>query len=151
MRRGSADPIRASGHKAPHQRPDTKLQSAPDRHTQIGPCLPGGVHSNAISSPKPALRLFAALLVVVSLAACAETRTRESTGQYVDSAAITTKVKTAILQDPDLKVLSINVTTFKGKVQLSGFVDTAELKTKAGKVAASVEGVRAVENDLEVK
>jgi len=61
------------------------------------------------------------------------------------------RVKTAILQDPDLKVLSINVTTFKGKVQLSGFVDTAELKTKAGKVAASVEGVRAVENDLEVK
>jgi len=98
-----------------------------------------------------ALRLFAVLLVAVSLAPCAETRTRESTGQYVDSAAITTKVKTAILQDPDLKVLSISVTTFKGKVQLSGFVDTPELKAKAGKIAASVEGVRGVENDLKIK
>jgi len=102
--------------------------------------------------PRPTvLRLFAVFLVAVSLAACAETRTRESTGQYVDSAAITTKVKTAILQDPEISVLSIKVTTFKGKVQLSGFVDTPELKAKAGKVAAAVEGVRAVENDLEVK
>ena len=102
-------------------------------------------------SRTPALRLFAIILLVGSIAACAETRTRESTGQYVDSAAITTKVKTAILQDPDLKVMQIKVTTFKGKVQLSGFVDTPELKTKAGKVAGSVEGVRDVENDLKVK
>jgi osmotically-inducible protein OsmY len=82
---------------------------------------------------------------------CASTRTHESTGGYVDDTAITTKVKTAIFTDPALKTLQINVKTFKGEVQLSGFVDSAQSVTKAGEVARSVNGVVSVKNDLIVK
>ena len=56
---------------------------------------------------------------------CASTPTREGTGEYIDDSAITTKVKAAIFNDPSLKVFQINVETFKGEVQLSGFVDSA--------------------------
>lgn len=83
--------------------------------------------------------------------ACAETSTRESTGQYLDDTGITSKVKAKILQDDQLKVLQIGVSTYKGVVQLSGFVDTAAMKTRASEVARSVEGVQSVENDLVVK
>ncbi len=76
---------------------------------------------------------------------------QESTGEYLDSSAITTKVKAALLNEPGLKSTQISVETFKDQVQLSGFVDTAASKTKAGQVAASVQGVRSVKNDLVVK
>ena len=82
---------------------------------------------------------------------CATTRTTESTGQYVDDSAITTKVKSAIFTDPALKVLQINVKTYKGVVQLSGFVDSAQNARKAGEIARSVAGVAEVKNDLVVK
>ena len=82
---------------------------------------------------------------------CASTPTRESSGQYVDDSAITTKVKAAIFNDPALKVFQINVETFKGEVQLSGFVDSAESVKKAGEVARSVGGVKSVKNNLIVK
>ena len=100
------------------------------------------------------LRTTAAAFALASalvLGACAETKTTESTGAYVDDAAITTKVKTAILQDPALKVLQISVKTYKNVVQLSGFVDTAQMKARAGTVASQVSGVTSVQNDLIVK
>jgi osmotically-inducible protein OsmY len=82
---------------------------------------------------------------------CAATQKHESTGQYVDDTAITTKVKTAIFNEDSLKTMQINVKTFKGEVQLSGFVNSAQVVKKAGEVARSVDGVVSVKNDLIVK
>jgi osmotically-inducible protein OsmY len=82
---------------------------------------------------------------------CAATRTHESTGGYVDDTAITTKVKAEIFNEASLKTMQINVKTFKGVVQLSGFVDSEHSVTKAGEVARSVNGVVDVKNDLVVK
>jgi hyperosmotically inducible periplasmic protein len=87
----------------------------------------------------------------VSLTGCAGTRTRESTGEYVDDSAITTKVKTELIRDSSIKSRQIDVTTFKGVVQLSGFVDTKDQKTRAEQIAGSVSGVREVRNNIEVK
>jgi osmotically-inducible protein OsmY len=92
-----------------------------------------------------------ALASVVVLSACAGTKTSESTGAYVDDSAITGKVKTAILQDPALKVMQIHVDTHKNVVQLSGFVDTPQMVGRAGTVASQVNGVASVQNDLIVK
>jgi hyperosmotically inducible protein len=95
---------------------------------------------------------FIALALVTAMTGCASsTRTTESTGQYVDDATITTKVKSAVLAEPGLHELQITVETYKDVVQLSGFVDTSEAKDKAGKVAAKVDGVRSVRNNLVVK
>lgn len=90
-------------------------------------------------------------VIVLGAAGCTETATRESTGQYIDSAAITTKVKTAIARDPALSVFDINVETYKDVVQLSGFVEAAAQKERATTVASGVEGVKAVRNDLVVR
>ena len=94
-------------------------------------------------------------LVCIALATaflgCASTPTREGTGEYVDDSAITAKVKAAIFNEPSLKVFQINVETFKGDVQLSGFVDSSQSVSKAGEVARSVKGVRSVKNSLIVK
>ena len=92
--------------------------------------------------------LFLALLLV---AACAGTSKKESTGEYVDDSWITTKVKTAILNEPSLKVAQINVETFKGVVQLSGFVRSQADVDKAVQVARGVAGVKSVKNDMRVK
>lgn len=92
-----------------------------------------------------------ALGSMLALGACAETSTSQSTGQYLDDTGITSKVKAKILQDDQLKVLQIGVTTYNGKVQLSGFVDNAATKSRATQVVRSVEGVTSVENDLVVK
>jgi len=82
---------------------------------------------------------------------CASTRTHESTGEYVDNSVITTKVKAAILDDPALKYFQISVETYKGVVQLSGFVDSENARRRAGQVASGVAGVSSVKNDLIVK
>src|SRR3989304_2376684 len=82
---------------------------------------------------------------------CASTPKREGTGEYLDDSAITTKVKAAIFNEPTLKVFQINVETFKGDVQLSGFVDSAQSVKKAGEVARGVKGVTSVKNNLNVK
>jgi osmotically-inducible protein OsmY len=82
---------------------------------------------------------------------CAATQKHESTGQYVDDSVITTKVKAAIFEESTLKMFQINVKSFKGVVQLSGFVDSAQSVSKAGEVARRVEHVVSVENDLLVK
>ena len=99
-------------------------------------------------------RFFAGLFLVGWIAGspgCAGTATRESTGEYIDASVLTSKVKTAIYNDPTLKVLQINVETFKGVVQLSGFVDSAQAAARAVEVARSVEGVKAVKNKMSVK
>ena len=75
----------------------------------------------------------------------------ESTGQYVDSSVITLKAKSKLLADPELKSLAISVKSYKGQVNLTGFVDTEAEKIKAGKLARQVEGVTAVTNNLVVK
>lgn len=85
------------------------------------------------------------------IAGCASTPKSESTGQYVDDSAITAKIKTDILKDPALKVTQINVETYKGVVQLSGFVDSQESIKRATDVAASVPGVVSVRNNLVIK
>ena len=95
------------------------------------------------------------LLICVGLIAvflgCASTPTREGTGEYIDDSAITTKVKAAIFNDPNLKVFQINVETFKGEVQLSGFVDSSQSVKRAGEVARGVHGVKSVKNNIIVK
>ena len=91
------------------------------------------------------------LLVLAVIASCAATRTSESTGQYMDGSVITAKVKTAILEDPTLKVFQIGVETYKDGVQLSGFVNSTEARNHATVVASQVSGVRSVKNDLIVK
>lgn len=97
------------------------------------------------------MKFLACLALVTAFMGCAATRTHESTGGYVDDSAITTKVKAAILNEPSLKTFQINVKTFKGEVQLSGFVDSHEMAKKAGEVARSVSGVVGVKNNLIVK
>jgi len=97
------------------------------------------------------LSFLVCILLVTVFFGCASTPTREGTGEYVDDSAITTKVKAAIFNDSSLKVFQINVETFKGAVQLSGFVDSARSVKKAGEVARSVKGVQSVKNNLIVK
>lgn len=89
--------------------------------------------------------------LLVSLLGCAATPTSSSTGQMLDDSVITTKVKAAILEEPALKTMEISVETYKGVVQLSGFVDSAQSVQRAGEVAGKVAGVVSVKNDLVVK
>lgn len=96
------------------------------------------------------LALFFAFLLASALG-CASTRTHEGTGEYVDDSVITTKVKAAILDEPSLKVAEINVETFKGRVQLSGFVRSRDNMSRAVQVARAVPGVTSVENDMRLK
>ncbi len=109
----------------------------------------------AMTATTRSLRGFAAAIALLGMlgavAACSSTPQRESTGEYVDSAAITAKVKTALLNEPGLKSTQISVETFKDVVQLSGFVDTSDNKSRAGDIVRNVQGVRAVKNDLVVK
>jgi osmotically-inducible protein OsmY len=83
--------------------------------------------------------------------ACSSTPTRESTGEYIDDATITAKVKAAFVKDPTVHALNINVDTFKGVVQLSGFANNAQEKTQAEQVARSVQGVTNVQNNITLK
>ncbi|MES2297136.1 MAG: BON domain-containing protein [Pseudomonadota bacterium] len=98
-----------------------------------------------------ALRAFACSAAALALVACASTRTSEGTGEYVDDTVITTKVKAALFEDPELKAHEINVETFKGNVQLSGFVSTKEEEQKAVEVTKNVKGVRSVKNSMLLK
>jgi hypothetical protein len=91
------------------------------------------------------------LMLVATFAACASTRTHESTGEYVDDSTITTKVKALLAEDNFLKSFQISVETFKGRVQLSGFVDSKESVRRAGEIARSVKGVTSVASNLIVK
>ena len=97
-----------------------------------------------------ATMLFAASLVA-TLAGCASTPTKEGTGEYIDDAVITTKVKASIFNEPTLKSTEINVETFKGDVQLSGFVAQPADAQRAADIARGVKGVVSVKNDIRVK
>lgn len=97
------------------------------------------------------LMFMACIGLFTTFLGCAATPQSASTGQFVDDSVITTKVKAAILEEPSLKFLQISVETFKGVVQLSGFVDSAQSVKKAGEVAGRVAGVVSVKNDLTVK
>lgn len=81
---------------------------------------------------------------------CAVTSGRESIGQYTDDKALTAKVKTALARDSVVKAHQVNVTTFRGSVQLSGFVDAQEQKDRATEIVRSIEGVNELHNDLVV-
>lgn len=98
-------------------------------------------------------RIAAASVLIVSLAlsACGSNATTEATGEYVDDAVITTKVKTAVMNTPGLKSSEINVETFKGRVQLSGFVNSKADIDQAMSIARDVEGVKSVANDMRLK
>jgi osmotically-inducible protein OsmY len=98
---------------------------------------------------KIATGLFVASLFAV--AGCASTATQEGTGEYVDDTVLTTKVKASIFNEPTLKSMEINVETFKGAVQLSGFVAKPADIAKAGSIARGVAGVKSVKNDLRTK
>lgn len=97
------------------------------------------------------VKLLVCFILITAFVGCASTQKRQSAGEYVDDSVITTKVKTAIFNEPTLKTTQINVKTYNGVVQLSGFVDTPASVTRAGEVAERIEGVMAVKNDLIVK
>ena len=100
------------------------------------------------------VRFFSAIFLALTLltaAGCASTQKQEATGEYVDDSVITTKVKAAILNEPSLSSAEINVETFKGIVQLSGFVNSRADINKAAVVARSVAGVKSVKNDMRLK
>jgi len=95
---------------------------------------------------------FLLLLLIATFMACASTSKHESSGrQYIDDSVITSKVKTQLANDDFLKSFQISVETYKGVVQLSGFVDSQQALDKAGQIARSVNGVKSVKNNLSVK
>jgi len=102
----------------------------------------------------PILRRGAALLAVTAfalLSACASTARQEGMGEYVDDTVITTKVKAAVFEDPALKSAEINVETFKGRVQLSGFVNSQADINRATTLVRGIKGVTSVANDMRLK
>ena len=94
---------------------------------------------------------FVLVMLMVAFVACASTSKQESTGEYVDDSVITTKVKSLLAEDDFLKSFKISVETYKGTVQLSGFVASQNAVGKAGQIAWSVKGVKSVKNNLIVK
>ena len=94
--------------------------------------------------------LVGVLFVAMALG-CASTAKQEGTGEYIDDTVITGKVKAAIFNEPTLKSAEINVETFKGIVQLSGFVSSAANESTAMRVASNVAGVKSVKNDMRLK
>jgi osmotically-inducible protein OsmY len=94
---------------------------------------------------------FFAAIAMMFMLGCAATAKQEGTGEYVDDSVITTKVKAKILEEPGLKSAEINVETFKGIVQLSGFVSSQASINRAAELARGVNGVKSVKNDMRVK
>lgn len=100
------------------------------------------------------LKVFYAIFMAVALlmsAGCASTPTNEGTGEYLDDTAITVRVKSAILDEKTLKSAEINVETFKGTVQLSGFVSSEDAINRAVEITRKVLGVKSVKNDMHHK
>ena len=91
------------------------------------------------------------LMLIATFSACASTRTHESTGEYVDDSVITTKVKAKLADDDFFKSFQISVETYKGIVQLSGFVNSQQAVNRASEIVRTVQGVKSVKNDLIVK
>lgn len=97
------------------------------------------------------IRHLVIVMLMAGLVACASTSKQSGTGEYVDDTVITTKVKSLLAADDFLKSFEISAETYKGVVQLSGFVDSQDAVNKAGEIARSVEGVSSVKNNLNVK
>jgi osmotically-inducible protein OsmY len=100
------------------------------------------------------IRFFSALflaLTLITVTGCASTAKQEGTGEYVDDSVITSKVKAMLLDEPNLSSDQINVETFKGVVQLSGFVNSRADISKAVEIARSVNGVKSVKNDMRLR
>ncbi|MGE5493601.1 MAG: BON domain-containing protein [Actinomycetota bacterium] len=93
--------------------------------------------------------MLAATLPV--LTACSPSPTRQAAGEYMDDATITTRVKSALVQDPDVRATEVNVETYRGVVQLSGFVDSESDARRAVNLARQVPGVSSVKNDIRIK
>jgi hypothetical protein len=111
--------------------------------------LQGGI--TAMKKRNYVIHCLVLLMLIATFTACASTRTHESTGEYVDDSVITTKVKTLLANDDFFKSFQISVETYKGIVQLSGFVNSQNAVDKAGQIARSVKGVASVKNNLIVK
>jgi osmotically-inducible protein OsmY len=94
---------------------------------------------------------FLFTLLIVALVGCSSGPKKESAGEYFDDATITTKVKAAIVNDPDVKATQVKVETYKGVVQLSGFVDSQASASKAVEIARDVKGVKSVKNNMSIK
>ena len=95
--------------------------------------------------------LVLAAVLASTVAACTSTPTQQPTGQAIDDGVVTAKVKAALVNDPVTKAHQINVETFKGQVQLSGFVETDEARTRALQVARDIEGVRKVTDAMQIR
>lgn len=95
--------------------------------------------------------VFSFAILMAALVGCASSTKQEGTGEYFDDSVITTKVKAAIFNEPNLKSAEINVETFKGVVQLGGFVSSQADINKAAELARSVKGVTSVKNDMRLK
>ena len=119
-------------------------------HSRRWGYTPSGLENLAMKQFKY-ISTFIIAIMLTSVLACAETPKRQSTGGYVDDTVITTKVKAAIFNDHSLKSAEINVETFKGTVQLSGFVRSRANIDRAVEVAKGVNGVKSVENDMRLK
>jgi len=92
-----------------------------------------------------------AMVAFATLVGCAGTATRESTGEYIDDSVITGRVKVALVEDPVVKATEVNVETFRGRVQLSGFVSNLQARDRAVQIARGIPGVTAVRNDMRIK
>ncbi|ANI29182.1 hypothetical protein PL78_04925 [Yersinia entomophaga] len=95
--------------------------------------------------------LCIAAVMALAVSACAPTAKTEGTGGYVDDTVITTKVKTALLGEKNLKSTEISVETFKGRVQLSGFVSSSQQADRAVQITRTVPGVKSVANDMRIR
>ena len=100
---------------------------------------------------KTTVRCFVLIVLIALFSACAATPTRESTGEYIDDAVITAKIKSLLAKDDALKSFQISVETYKGTVLLSGFVDSHNAVTKAVEIAKGVNGVKSIKSNLIVK
>lgn len=94
---------------------------------------------------------YLGFLMLVFIVGCASGQDQTGAGEYIDDSVITTKVKAAIFNEPTLKSAEINVETFKGVVQLSGFINSNADMNKAIEVARSINGVESVKNDMRLK
>lgn len=95
--------------------------------------------------------VLAAIMGTAMLAACSSTPSQQSTGQAIDDGVVTAKVKAKLIEDPVTKAHQINVDTFKGTVQLSGFVESNEARTRALQLARDVDGVKQVKDSLQIR
>jgi len=98
-----------------------------------------------------ALSLIVPSVAAVSLTGCAGNRYERSTGEYIDDKSLNSRVNSTLNANPEYKFGDVQVTSFRGTVQLSGFVNTTDQKAKAGEIARKVQGVKGVENNITVK